>query len=159
MRIRHGSSLRLPLAVLVLGLGSLVAVPSFGDSAVERGRALFVGREALRGKLRHHAEGLPAEVIACGNCHGAQRGEGPKASRAPRLDRALLLEPRERRGGPPSAYSAASFCKLLRTGIDPAHVMIAREMPVYTVDDAQCRSLWQFLTDGAAPRATRARPR
>jgi hypothetical protein len=158
MRMRQGSSLRLPLAALAVGLVSL-AMPSFGDSAVERGRALFVGREALRGKLRHHAGGLPAEVIACGNCHGARRGEGPRASSAPHLDRALLLEPRARRGGPPSAYSAPTFCKLLRTGIDPAHVMIAREMPVYSVDDAQCQSLWQFLTDGAAPRAARAHPR
>jgi hypothetical protein len=157
MQMRRGSGVRLPLATLVLGLVSL-AVPSLGDSAVERGRALFVGREALRGKLRHHASGLPAEVIACGNCHGARQGEGPRASSAPHLDRALLLEPRARRGGPPSAYSAPTFCKLLRTGIDPAHVMIAREMPVYTVDDTQCHSLWQFLTDGVAPRATGARP-
>lgn len=136
---------RLPMRLLALGL--LLAVPSLGGgSASERGRALFVGREALSGKLRHHRSTLPAEVVACRNCHALGSEASPPGARAPRLDRALLLEARARRGGPPSAYAEASFCKLLRTGIDPAHVFIAREMPVYRADDGQCRSLWQFLT-------------
>jgi hypothetical protein len=138
-----------PLAVLALALGSLVTAPSLAGSTVERGRELFVGREALSGKLRHHQSSLPPEVVACGNCHAAGRAPAPKASRAPRLDRALLLEARARRGGPPSSYGEPSFCKLLRTGIDPAHVLIAREMPVYRADDVQCESLWRFVTETA----------
>jgi hypothetical protein len=40
---------------------------------------------------------------------------------------------------------------LLRTGIDPAYVLVAREMPVFDVDDAQCEGLWRFLIgDGRA---------
>jgi hypothetical protein len=140
---------RLPRRLLALGL--LVAVPSVAGSVSERGRALFVGREALSGKLRHHRSPLPAEVVACRNCHALGPDAAPRAARGPRLDRALLLEQRPRRGGPPSAYAEASFCKLLRTGIDPAHVMIAREMPVYRADDAQCLSLWQFLTEDTQP--------
>ena len=132
-----------------LAFGSLVALPSLAggiaNSAVERGRDLFVGREPLTGKLRHHRNDLPAEVVACANCHSLGR-EAARGARAPRLERALLLQARPRRGGPPSAYDERSFCKLLRTGIDPAHVLIAREMPVYRTDDAQCQSLWRFLT-------------
>jgi hypothetical protein len=40
-----------------------------------------------------------------------------------------------------------SFCKLLRTGVDPASIVIAREMPVYTLNEAQCGSLWTFLIE------------
>lgn len=132
------------LPVRALALVSLLAATSFGKSAFERGRDLFRGREALAARLRHHQSDLPPVVVACSNCHAVEGAPLPKASRAPHIDRALLLEARARRGGPPSAYEASSFCKLLRTGIDPAHVLIAREMPVYAVDDAQCQSLWQF---------------
>jgi hypothetical protein len=57
----------------------------------------------------------------------------------------LLLEFHQRRGGPPSRYDEPAFCKLLQTGIDPMHILIAREMPAYNIDDAQCASLWSFL--------------
>ena len=39
-----------------------------------------------------------------------------------------------------------SFCRLLRTGVDPAYVIIDRVMPTYDVSDAACASLWQYLT-------------
>jgi hypothetical protein len=39
-----------------------------------------------------------------------------------------------------------SFCKLLRTGVDPVSVLVAREMPIYDLDDAQCTSIWNYLT-------------
>lgn len=142
MRYERRSSPRLP--VRALALVSLLAVTSSGKGAVERGRDLFRGREALAARLRHHQSDLPPQVVACSNCHAVEGAPPPSASRAPRIDRALLLEARARRGGPPSAYGASSFCRLLRTGIDPAHVLIAREMPVYAADDPQCQSLWAF---------------
>ena len=149
------SAPRLLVHSLALALVSLLTISgagkNSGKSDVERGRDLFSGREALGGKLRHHASGLPASVVACRNCHAAGSQPGPEGSRAPRIDRALLLVARARRGGPPSAYDEASFCVLLRSGVDPAHVLIAREMPVYAADDAQCRSLWRFSTEKARP--------
>jgi hypothetical protein len=153
--MRAGRPSRSRLSVHALALASLLAASSAGEasgrSSVQRGRALFTGREALRGKLRHHSSDLPPTLVACRNCHAAGRAPAPEGSRAPRLDRALLLQPRARRGGPPSAYDEASFCALLRTGIDPAHVLIAREMPVYAADAAQCRSLWRFSIERAGP--------
>jgi hypothetical protein len=118
-----------------------------------RGRALFTGREPLPGRVRDHRSDLPAAVVVCRGCHGvgvATPGAAPPP--APAVDRALLLEARPRRGGPPSAYDLPAFCRLLRTGVDPAYVLVAREMPVFDVDDAQCESLWRFLTAEAPAR-------
>jgi hypothetical protein len=56
-----------------------------------------------------------------------------------------MVQPRARRGGPPSNYDREGFCALLRRGIDPAFVMISVEMPRYTIDDASCRALWRYL--------------
>jgi hypothetical protein len=114
--------------------------------SVERGGALFQGQEALSGRIRGQDEALPPEVVRCVNCHGAA-SSGNRVSRvvAPHLDSALLLEFRQRRGGPPSRYDQPAFCKLLRTGVDPAKILIAREMPTYDLDEPQCVSLWSFV--------------
>jgi hypothetical protein len=113
----------------------------------DRGEAMFFGEQPLKGTIREHQGMLPPEVVKCTNCHTAGKQPGAEAGVAPRIDRSLLLVERQRRGGPPSSYGAESFCRLLRTGIDPAHILIAREMPVYAVDDAQCAGLWRFLTE------------
>jgi hypothetical protein len=89
---------------------------------------------------------LPAEAVICANCHSAPTGALLSGKPAPQLDAALLLEMRQRHGGPPSRYDGQSFCRLLRTGSDPAYVLIDREMPTYEVTDEQCASLWSFLT-------------
>ncbi|HVV16896.1 MAG TPA: hypothetical protein VHH90_06795 [Polyangia bacterium] len=120
-----------------------------------RGRALYTGREPLAGRVRDHRSDLPAAVVVCRGCHGAgvaAPGAAPAPAPAPAIDRALLLEPRPRRGGPPSAYDLPAFCRLLRTGVDPAYVLVAREMPVFDLDDAQCESLWRFVTGAARGR-------
>lgn len=111
-----------------------------------RGEALFRGQEPLDGTIRGHQSRLPAEVVRCHNCHAQGKHSLAKGAIAPRIDRSLLLVPRPRRGGPPSSYDEQTFCKLLRTGIDPAFVLIAREMPVYDITDAQCAELWRFVT-------------
>ena len=56
-----------------------------------------------------------------------------------------LLQALPRRGGPPSRYDPASFCQLLRTGIDPASVMVDKAMPRYTLTDQQCALLWKHV--------------
>jgi hypothetical protein len=124
---------------------SLTAVAGQSSDSFRRGDALFHGEEALTGKIRGHDEALPSEVVRCSNCHEATGGK--LASPAPHIDRTLLFEYRQRRGGPPSRYDAASFCRLLRTGADPVFILIAREMPVFEVTDAQCDSLWTFVTE------------
>jgi hypothetical protein len=116
-------------------------------ASAARGRALFTGKQPLAGRVRDHRSQLPAAVVVCQSCHNGQPVPGsPAAAAAPRVDRALLLQALPRRGGPPSAYDRPAFCKLLRTGVDPAYVLVAREMPVFEIDDAQCESLWLYVT-------------
>ncbi len=54
-----------------------------------------------------------------------------------------------RRGGPPSLFSQASFCRMLRTGVDPAYIVITRRMPRYTLSDEQCLGLWHYLMEAS----------
>lgn len=126
-----------------------VALPSAGqgrDSSLRKqGESLFTGRRPLQGKLRGHQTRLPPEVVVCAHCH-VQTVPDAGAAAAPLIDRALLLEQRQRRGGPPSAYDVSSFCKMLRSGVDPAYVLVNRVMPVYELSDAACASLWDYLT-------------
>jgi hypothetical protein len=110
-----------------------------------RGEAIFSGRRPLRGRIRGHESDLPPQVVACRQCHLRSPGDGGPAA-APVLDRKLLLQLVQRRGAPPSVYDLQSFCKLLRTGIDPAYVLIDRIMPTYEMSDTDCAALWQVLT-------------
>ncbi len=121
-------------------------------ATAERGARLFNGEEALSGRIRGHGETLPPEAVRCVNCHGADANAGLGRAAAPRIDEARLVEFHQRRGGPPSRYDEATFCKLLRTGVDPAQILVARSMPTYELDADQCGSLWSFLT-GKDPQA------
>ncbi len=124
------------------------------DAAVQRGLQLYAGAAPLQGTITGHAAPLPPSAARCINCH-ALGSAGPAraasvSSPAPRsfgplLTRERLTQRIARRGGPPSAYDEASFCRLLRTGIDPAYVLIPREMPRYELADTDCRGLWLHL--------------
>jgi hypothetical protein len=130
---------------VMLGLLALGAAPA---SMLELGRKLYRGEAALTARMTAHSETLPLEAVRCVNCH---KREGEPAAQAvsenfgPALG-AGLARPTVRRGGPPSRYDARSLCRLLRDGVDPAHVMIPQTMPRYTMTDAECEALWAFLT-------------
>jgi hypothetical protein len=49
------------------------------------------------------------------------------------LDAHALLTKVSRRNGPPSRYDARTFCTLLRTGVDPARIQVARIMPRFDI--------------------------
>lgn len=144
-------------AALWVALGVLPALAA--DSAeVERGRRLFAGTEPMRGTIAGHTSALPSLASRCVNCHAPGRstvGAAPASaaptntSFAPLLTPAYLTAPSARRGGPPSRYDEAAFCRALRTGIDPAYVIVSRSMPRYELSDADCRALWRHLTEVA----------
>jgi hypothetical protein len=129
------------LAALWLSVAAAAQTPA--ESSAGRGEQLFVGQEPLKGAIVGHDDALPAYASKCVNCHDPAANE--QASYGSKLTPAALLEAAARRGGPPSRYEARSFCRLLRTGIDPAHVLILRAMPRYEIDDAQCLALWNYL--------------
>lgn len=137
-------------AVLAAGLHSAVfATPA----DIERGRQLFVGELPLAGRVTGHSADLPANASRCANCHAA--GTAPPsltstaasaASFGPALNADVLTRATPRRGGPPSRYDEQALCKLLTTGVDPAYIIIPRNMPRYTVSAADCRALWSYLS-------------
>lgn len=147
------------VVLLALGLtrpGAEAAVPAVDDAAA--GRALFEGRTELRGKIRGHSSVLPSHASRCSNCHlTTEAPPGPAASATqltqtfgPVLTPAQLTALRARRGAPPTRYDLSAFCTLLRTGVDPGKVVLARTMPLYELDDRSCRALWTHLT-GSRP--------
>lgn len=127
------------------------------QASVQRGLALFSGAAELQGRVVGHQVDLPAAAVACINCHGDAASERPLLASAeaaasgvaprfaPPLTAQHLAQPLKRRGGPPSQYEAASLCRLLREGLDPAMVLIPLTMPRYRITDAQCADLWQFF--------------
>jgi hypothetical protein len=125
-----------------------------GSDAAARGRSLFDGAAALHGTIAGHARELPPPGARCINCHGAgaQPAAQPAAAFGPALTRGQLTQALPRRGGPPSHYDEATFCRLLRTGVDPAYVLITRSMPRYALPDEDCRALWAYL---AGPQGAR----
>jgi hypothetical protein len=126
-----------PLRCLLVAACALALAAS--AAADSRGRAIYLGHEALPARIVGQDFALPPQASRCVNCHVPAGG-------APALSAASLTRPMARRGGPPSRYDAVALCTLLRSGIDPAHVMIQRSMPRYVVDEADCRALWRHLT-------------
>jgi hypothetical protein len=154
LRPRLRPRLRLAASALVLsaaGLGGAWAWQLWQLQQV--GEQLFDGRQPLGAQIQGHAEPLPPAAARCSNCHvtqavrqGAAAAGLAGAAFAPLLTAATLDQDLPRRGGPPSRFDAASLCRLLRDGIDPAWVMLPKVMPRYQVSDAQCVALWTHLT-------------
>lgn len=139
----------LGLACLVLG-----QLPAAFASAtdVERGRRLYFGELPLAGRVAGHGTDLPANALRCINCHVAGTAAPASSSVAaapsfgPALNAQMLTRQTPRRGGPPSRYDEQALCKLLSTGVDPAYVIIPRNMPRYSLNAADCRALWSYLS-------------
>jgi hypothetical protein len=150
--VRAGLRLAAWAAVGGFALGVVLLWQHAGQGAAERARgaALFDGRTPLAGRVVGHAVALPPAATRCANCHEQANAtpSAPGAASAPFatvLDGAGLGSMRVRRGGPASRYDAASLCGVLRSGTDPAHVMISTTMPRYDITDAQCLELLAFL--------------
>jgi len=141
--------------LLLLGAGAWACQRAQERATVDRGDRLFHGEAALSARIVGHTMLLPAAVSRCMNCHesrstaisaAASALAGGQAGRyGPALDHATLTQPLARRGGPPSRYDAPALCTVLRTGIDPAQVLIPQTMPHYDIADADCAALWAYL--------------
>lgn len=137
-------------AILLTALVAWIALECWQIQAqASVGAALFQGKAAPAppARLNRHAMDLPAAATACINCH--QIGYPNKLARnvpfGGWLSSQQLTQLRARRGGPPSRFDAASLCELLRSGRDPALVIVNTTMPRYEVNAAQCEALWTYL--------------
>jgi hypothetical protein len=138
----------------VLLLGAWCAYQARSHSAhAARGNSIFHGEIVVPGRLEGHDTPLPAMAARCSNCHEARNvppagsaanSSAPSSYAAP-LNREWLSTDRSRRGGPPTHYRSSDLCALLRTGIDPGHIILPTIMPRYEISDMQCADLWAYL--------------
>ncbi len=136
---------RLPCVWIVTATAIVLA--ACDGSARERGRRLFSGELPLAGRVAGHGTSLPPQAAQCINCHAAHRAtEGRAQTFGPALSKETLTVTRSRRGGPASRFDENSLCRLLRTGVDPASIVIAGSMPRYELSDTDCRALWVYLS-------------
>ncbi|WP_213955021.1 MULTISPECIES: hypothetical protein [unclassified Variovorax] len=140
----------LPVVVLAMiavasGLSSGADAP-LPSGVATAGRSAFVGEKPLVARLPGHTFDLPAEAVRCINCHAPSTGTTGQTAFAPLLTSRYLNELRSRRGGPGSRYDPASFCRLLREGLDPAGVMVNTAMPRYDISPQGCDDLWAHLS-------------
>lgn len=144
---RQGLLLVVLTVLTVLLVGSwLWQWPVAGSPEVaRRGAALWRGEQPLVGHVAGHTGALPSAVSRCINCHAGAPDLPADARAAPQLTPSHLREAVSRRGGPPSRFDKAGFCTLLRTGVDPAAVLLPRHMPRYEIGDADCAALWHYL--------------
>lgn len=130
---------------------ALAALLLASAGRADPGEDLYAGRLPIEARLRGDARVLAQATARCANCHEPRPQSLAEPAYAPRLDKTSLATSMPRRGGPASIYDEQSFCRLLREGIDPAHMLLRRSMPLFAADDAQCASLWQYLSQRSAP--------
>lgn len=160
LRTRRGSSPRLVHLGMMLAcaLATSCSRQARAGDLMDAGAALYSGTVAMQAHLAGDTDALPVVATRCINCHELAAGAATSApsvaagqrpagagSYAAALNRTWLVMPQTRHGGPATQYDAASFCTLVRTGEDPAHVLIPPVMPRYDATDAQCESLWTYL--------------
>jgi hypothetical protein len=131
---------------LLAGFGTWALRSATRGESLQLGQQLFGGDVALKGQMTGDDTSLPPEAVRCANCHGERENSGPSERLGPALEASSLLRPLPRRGGPASSYDLATFCRLLREGIDPAQVVIPKAMPRYAVTEQQCQALWAYVT-------------
>ena len=122
----------------------IVAEGPRSQKSAAAGETIYERAQGVKANV--NGEGIAVRAARCINCHGSL-GEGRRegALVAAPLNRSALGESHARRGGPPSRYSRETFCHSLRTGIDPAGVVLDAAMPRYDLSDQSCGSLWDFL--------------
>lgn len=119
------------------------------DDPFSLGRRLYAGEVPLSGSIVGQSNLLSPKTAACINCHLAARQPSSDQAFAPPLKRSALIQAHRRRNGPPSVFSPASFCRLLRTGVDPVYIVVGRQMPRYQLNDQECIELWQYLMEAS----------
>jgi hypothetical protein len=114
--------------------------------AQSAGERLYRGIASLTGNIAGHTTAMPASVLACTNCHvGGSGNAGSDSQAAPDLRGGWLSTVRSRRNGPAARYTQITFCRTLRTGIDPVYIILPVQMPRFAISDADCAALWTYL--------------
>ena len=138
------------LSMAVALIAFTPALTPLGAASAEprasRGELLYRGRIVLKARMANSVDDLAPVATRCSNCHGPDaRGVAEAGVNGSSIRGASLTRSQSRRGGPASAYTAATFRDALRSGHDPAGVLLARAMPRYAIPDSDCAALWEYL--------------
>ena len=110
------------------------------------GESIYRGSKSIKGRMAGSEDYLAPAATRCANCHGANgRGVAEAGVSGADIRGATLRNSTPRRGGPPAAYTLESFRTALRSGHDPAGVVLARAMPRYEISASDSAALWGFL--------------
>lgn len=127
------------LACLFLTTTLLIADPRLGEK-------IYLGAVPLSARIAGSSDELSPAAAKCVNCHGSDaRGVTEGELRGSDIRTQVLQTAARRRGGPPSRYDRLTFCAALRSGHDPAGVVLARGMPRYRIPTIACTALWNYL--------------
>ncbi len=152
IRLLRSRGARVGFGLIGLGLALVLALEVRSLRVQAAGARIFAGQTPVIARIAGQDWRLPMQAAACTNCHTpVARGTLPAVGAAaavswgPLLSAASLTQRHARRGGPPSHFDEAAFCRLLRTGEDPVGVLLDQSMPRYDVDAAMCHQLWMYL--------------
>lgn len=131
----------LPVLALCLALAS--------PSPVERGRAIYETGGDVKASLGDGLEPVPASLVPCASCHGADgRGRAEGGVVPPDIRHAALTRPYDvtasagRRHG---SYDSRSLLRAITMGVDPAGNALNNVMPRYQLSRADAASLLAYL--------------
>lgn len=96
-----------------------------------------VSAKPIETQIEGSPQNFDAGLFPCAGCHGGS-GEGRREGGTLTAD---IRFPQLRRRG----YQKESFCQALRQGLDPAGQTLARAMPRYLLEPAECSALWEHL--------------
>lgn len=134
------------LALLLVHQAGAAAASGAGPARdPERGKRIFHGLDAVQGAVQQQGTALPVHASKCINCHSAHTPTGAWAGNSQYLSATTLSLKVSRRGGPAYVYDQPAFCRTVRSGVDPAGIVLEAKMPRYQLSDAQCADLWFFL--------------
>ena len=134
------------LALLLIGHAGAAADRAGPARDAERGKRIFHGHDAVQGTVQQNGTALPALASKCINCHSVHVPSGAWAGTPQYLTASTMSRKVSRRGGPAYFYDQPTFCHTVRTGVDPAGIVLESKMPRYKISDTQCADLWIFLS-------------
>lgn len=128
--------MRAALLLLLAALAPAAAAEPLADFAPRFFRGGQVGRP-VTASIEGTSGALDASLFACSGCHG-RAGEGRREGGTLAAD---IRFGRLRAAG----YDAGAFCRAVREGQGPGERPLARAMPRYALEEAECAALWEHL--------------
>lgn len=151
---------RLPLACALVLISAMAALPDRSNAddglsaSAERGKRLYThgestSRRIITAQIQRTAAPVPAAILPCINCHGADgRGlDDTDAAPAPDINWHVLTQSGGHRhpNRKHQPFDDASLARAITRGLDPAGNKLDATMPRYAMADADMADLIAYL--------------